>query len=180
MVCQSVRRRSASAPSSASLARRAAAPLCEPVPRALRPVDQAGPGQRHLAPQAWALAALGIPPALHDDRLTLVDALADRGAAPLPGLERGVARREPAVLAEAAVDEGGIEVAIDRPHPAEPDLSAHRHRIGIEQADLEQPAVLEQARADAERGRLDRQLQAHASPGVMARTASRARAADPS
>ena len=85
---------------------------------------------------------------------------ADRRAARLPGQDPCVARAEIAVLAEAAVDEGGIEIVIDHPHPAEKDLAAGRDRVGIRNADPDQSATLQQAGAGAERRRLDHQLAA--------------------
>ncbi len=136
-------------------------PLRQAVARPLWPIDQTRSGQRHLARQPRSLAPLGIAPALDDDRLPLAHALADRGAARLPGLERRLARAEKAVLAEPAVDEGGVELVIDRAHPAEPDLAADRHGVGVDQADLEQAAIPEQARTHAERRRLDHQLETH-------------------
>ncbi len=150
-------------------------PLRQAVAGPPGPIDQARSGERDLARQPGPLAALGIAPALDDDRLPLAHALADRGAARLPGLERRLARAEKAVLVQAAVDEGGVELVIDRAHPAEPDLAADRHGVGVDQADLEQAAIPEQARAHAERRRLDHELHAHDAK-LMARTASRARA----
>jgi hypothetical protein len=125
------------------------------------PIQEARAGQHHIGGQPRAFAGLGVASALDDDRLPLAHPLADRGAARLPGFDWGIARRQPGILAEAAVDEGSIEIMVDRPHPAEPDLAADRHGIGVEQAHLEQPAVVQQARAHAERSRLDDQLEAH-------------------
>ena len=136
-------------------------PLRQTGARPARPEDQTGSGERHVAGQPRPLAALGVAPALHQDRLALVQLAADRRVARLPRDRNCVARAEIAVLAEAAVDEGGIEIVIDRPHPAEKDLAADRKRVGVGEAHLEQTATLEQAGAGAERRCVDHQLAAH-------------------
>ncbi len=119
------------------------------------------PGQGHVTADAGALAGPGIAPALDHDRLALGHVAADRGSARLSRKGSSVARAEKGVLPQTAVDEGGIEVVIDRPDATEKHLIANGARLRVCEAYLHQAAVLEEARQDAEQRRLDDQLATH-------------------
>ena len=126
-----------------------------------RPQHQVDADQRDVAGHARRLAA-GRPLAhLDQDPLPFAQHPLDRRIAPGARKEARIARAEPGIRGQAAVDEGGAEVRVDRAHPAEHDVAARIVPRLVEQVELDQPPVLEQRALQTERRALDDQLAAH-------------------
>ena len=128
-----------------------------------RPQHQVDADQRDVAGHARTLAG-GRPLAhLEQDPLPCAQHPLDRRVARAPGDKASVARAEPGIGGQAAVDERGAEVRVDRAHAAEHDVAARVVPRLVEQVDLDQLPILEQRGLQSERRAFDDQLAAHGS-----------------
>ena len=138
-----------------------------------RAVDQGVAEQLEIAGDPRPLVACGLAHALHDQPVALVHQLPDRQARGAAGGGPGVLGHQQRRPVQAAIQERGVELGVDRRHARREQRLAHGRIVAVTVADLDQPAVVQHGRAHAEAGLLEHDAHRHCG-GLQPRPVSSA------